>query len=156
MRLSHPRDVDDEDVKLRVDQHVWKSLLDEDEDGEFPWAGVKPPRSHPHEGYARWFRGEAPHFEYPPLEGRTQLWAELLNEAPYDAQCGPFEVLLPPFAWPMVGRGSLHSLLDDLPMGLKIATRPAMTRSRVGFSTWPWVCRAQWRWRRRPSCGSPG
>ncbi|KAG6357332.1 hypothetical protein INS49_015210 [Diaporthe citri] len=124
VRLEHPRDVDDEDVKLRVDQHVWKSLLDEEVDGEFPWAGVKPPRSHPHEGYTAWFWDNAPRFEYPPLEERRQLWAELLNEAPCDPQCGPFEVLLPAFAWPLVSRGVLHSLLADLPAGIRIATKP--------------------------------
>lgn len=124
VRLSHPRDVDEEDLKLHVDQSVWKSLLDEDVDGEFPWAGIKPPRSRPHPGYANWFRDNAPAFEYPPLEERTQLWAELLNQAAYDDQCGPFEVQLPAFAWPLVDTGVLHALLADLPQGMRIATKP--------------------------------
>lgn len=123
VRMSPPRDVDDEDVKLRVDQHVWQSLLDEKEDGYFPWGSVKPPRSEPHKGYAMWFRANAPTFTYPPLEERSQLWAELLKETPYVPGCGPFEVVLPGFVLPMVGKTALHTLLADLPAGLRIATR---------------------------------
>lgn len=133
VRMSHPRDVDDEDVKLRVDHHVWMSLLDEEEDGEFPWAGVKPPRSHPSKGYASWFWENAPRFSYPPEEARTQLWAELLGQAPYDAECGPFEVLLPAFAWPLVSRAILHSLLADLPAAIRIATKPVDESSPGGI-----------------------
>lgn len=133
VRMSPPRDVDDEDVKLLVDQHVWQSLLDEKEDGEFPWGSVKPPRSEPHKGYAIWFRANAPTFTYPPLEERSQLWVELLGETPYVPQCGPFEVLLPGFVRPMVGKEALHTLLADLPAGLRIATRLVDNEKPKGF-----------------------
>lgn len=132
VRFPHPRDVDEEDVWLRVDQHVWKSLLDDEVDGKFPWAGVKPPRSKPHDGYARWFMRNAPMFEYPPLEERTQLWAELLNKAPYDADCGPFEVTLLGSAWPLVNRAKIHALLDDLPAGLRMAAWPVDVKTPEG------------------------
>lgn len=123
--MPPPRDVDTEDVRLRTDKFVWNSLLlDKEEHGEFPWAGVKPLKSQPFLGYESFFLKYEPNFKYPDLEHRRTLWSELLSHTPYQEQCGPFEVVLPPSARPFITKKVLYSLKADLPQGIRVASKP--------------------------------
>ncbi|POS74157.1 hypothetical protein DHEL01_v207455 [Diaporthe helianthi] len=135
VRIRVPRDVDTEELQLKVDEHVWDSILDVNVHGNFPWGKEKPPPSVPHKGYAQWFWERAPFFRYPSLEGRQQLWAELLNKAPYDPQCGPFEVMLPGFARGLVDKNAVHTLLADLPAGIMMAAKPVNEENQAGIWT---------------------